>query len=69
MPEAKMTPGNVAYVAYGQQVDFKAFNGDPMPYWLLLPPAIKLAWERAAQAAIEWNNVGITTLSKGEGLR
>lgn len=36
------------YNAYGATTDFKNFQGNPMPKWEDLPPAIKDAWASAA---------------------
>lgn len=47
-----MSPGFVAYTAYGCAVDFKNFQGDEMPLWRNLPQKIREAWEAAAEAAI-----------------
>ena len=62
----KLTPGNVAYIAYGQQVNFVAFNGDPMPMWNEALPLIRDAWEVAARAAIDWDKNGMVTLTRPE---
>jgi hypothetical protein len=64
MTEEKMSAGNIAYLAYGQHTEFKNFLGQPMPWWHNLPNNIKEAWEKAATAATEWNNNGMTTLHK-----
>jgi hypothetical protein len=40
----------VAYQAYGESVDWKNYLGLPMPRWDDLPPAIKQAWQDAADA-------------------
>lgn len=60
----RITLGNVAYIAYGQQVEFKSWNGQSMPLWGELSDKIRNAWEKAAIAAIEWHNDGVTTLTK-----
>lgn len=57
-----MTAGNVAYLAYGQQVSFKNYQGLPMPLWHELPENIRIAWNAAADRAIEWHSTGTTTL-------
>lgn len=39
-----------AYHAYGEAVDFKNYQGLPMPAWEALTPAIQAAWICAATA-------------------
>jgi hypothetical protein len=46
-------PGRIAYEAYGRQVGWLAYNGQPMPNWTELPERIRIAWQAAARAAIE----------------
>jgi len=43
----------VAYLAYCQTVDFKSFQGDPLPEFDGLPYAIQDAWLAAANAVAE----------------
>jgi hypothetical protein len=45
-PESR---ARIAYTAYGRKVDFKNFQGDPMPMFDELPEAIRAAWINAAQ--------------------
>lgn len=46
----KNLAARAAYQMYGKSVDFKNFQGNPMPEWNDLPEAIKTAWEWAAEA-------------------
>jgi hypothetical protein len=39
-----------AYQAYGNSVEWKNYQGLPMPRWDDLPAAIKQAWVDAAEA-------------------
>jgi hypothetical protein len=39
-----------AYAAYGEAVDNRNFQGDPMPSWTDLPAPIRAAWKLAAEA-------------------
>lgn len=39
-----------AYAAYGEAVDNKNFQGDPMPAWSELPAPIRAAWKLAAES-------------------
>ena len=43
----------IAYAAYGKSVDFKNYQGLPMPEWDDLTGAIQEAWRMAAQAVGE----------------
>lgn len=44
-----------AYQAYGKVVDFKNYQGYPMPEWGKLPLPIQLAWIAAAmQVAVDF---------------
>lgn len=40
--------GKEAYAAYGRTVDFKNYEGKPMPEWGNLTEKIRLAWMEAA---------------------
>lgn len=40
--------GQQAYAAYGEQVGFKNFQGNPMPEWADLTEIIQDAWRAAA---------------------
>lgn len=62
----KMTPGNVAYLAYCMAVDCRDIHGVELPLWHNTPLKIKQAWERAAQASIDWNRDGMVTLTRPE---
>lgn len=42
--------GKVGYEAYGEQVGWKAYNGEAMPQWEQLPQRIQDAWHAAASA-------------------
>lgn len=42
--------GQDLYKVYGQAVDFKNYQGKPMPDWVDLPDPIKNAWEAVALA-------------------
>lgn len=42
----------LAYQAYGKSVDFKNYQGLPMPVWGDLTPAIQQAWVEAAKEAV-----------------
>jgi hypothetical protein len=44
---------NIAYVAYGEQAQWRNFRGDPMPLWGELPEATRAAWAAAAGAVAE----------------
>jgi hypothetical protein len=41
------------YQAYGKAVDFKNYQGLPMPEWVDLPESIRFAWIAAARFAFE----------------
>lgn len=43
----------LAYQAYGEQTDFKNYQGNPMPAWDDLGDAIQDAWLAAADAVAE----------------
>lgn len=43
-----MDLGMVGYNAYGESVEWKAYNGERMPDWDALPDRIKTAWNTAA---------------------
>lgn len=45
----KNLAARAAYQMYGKSVDFKNYQGNPMPSWEELPDAIKTAWEAAAE--------------------
>jgi hypothetical protein len=47
-----MTPGQVAYAAYGMATGNKNFMGDPMPEWKDLPVIIQEAWQAAASTVL-----------------
>lgn len=42
------TTGKELYQVYGDMVDFKNFQGNPMPEWEALPPKIQEAWDTVA---------------------
>lgn len=42
--------GQDLYGVYGQSVEFKNFQGNPMPEWVDLPAAIQNAWDAVALA-------------------
>jgi hypothetical protein len=48
----RTSPGKLAYEAYGTQVEWKSYHGEPLPTWQMLPADIKNAWESAADAVI-----------------
>jgi hypothetical protein len=62
--EGALTPGNVAYVAYGQQMNWLSVDGAVMPMWHELDDRIRGAWDIAAEKAIEWRLTGKTTLTR-----
>ncbi len=41
-----------AYKAYGNAVDFKNFQGGPMPEWDALPVRIQVAWKHAVRKVV-----------------
>lgn len=43
------TLGEQAYAAYCAGVQFKTWDGRPVPKWDMLPHLVKLGWEKAAQ--------------------
>ena len=45
--------GIVAYQSYGDSVNWKNFQGNPMPTWDDLPIHIRQAWINAAQAVYD----------------
>lgn len=45
-----MSPGEVAYNAYGDNRNWVVFSGDKMPVWEDQSPELKEAWEAAANA-------------------
>lgn len=57
--EPKVTLGQIAYTAYGDTVDWKNFQGNPMPSWEQLPDIIQRAWEAAAENAVLFVGVNI----------
>jgi hypothetical protein len=64
--EGSMTAGNVAYVAYGQQVNWRSVHGEVLPMWHELDDRLRGAWDIAAERAIEWRLTGKTTLTRPE---
>lgn len=46
------------YTAYGRSTGFLNYQGNPMPSWADLTPAIRAAWEAAAQGAIRFIHFG-----------
>lgn len=49
------TWGEIAYEAYGNQVEWKNYLGKPMPNWFELPANIQQAWQAAGWATVcEW---------------
>ena len=46
-----MTLGQIAYEAYCEHQDWKAFDGKPIPEWKDVREDIQQAWEIAAVAA------------------
>lgn len=49
-PESR---ARIAYTAYGRKVNFRNFQGDPMPSFDELPQAIRDAW--IASAGVIWD--------------
>lgn len=47
------TLGEVAYTAYGNAVEWKNFQGGPMPPWHEQVQFIRDAWEAAARAVAD----------------
>lgn len=43
----------MAYNAYGDYVEWKDYQGLPMPKWEELPEKIQVAWLKAGIAAVE----------------
>lgn len=58
-PESR---ARIAYTAYGRKVDFKNFQGDPMPVFDALPEQIREAWINAARVIWELGTTGTSTL-------
>ncbi len=50
MTEEFISLGEVGYRAYGDNREWKAYNGEPMPLWEVLPSHIQEAWTAAAKA-------------------
>lgn len=48
-----MITGKYLYEVYGNMVDFKNFQGNPMPEYDALPEPIKAAWEVVASSSFE----------------
>ncbi|HEY8095006.1 MAG TPA: hypothetical protein VIE65_02795 [Methylobacter sp.] len=46
--------GQVGYEAYGDDAQWKAYDGNPMPKWTDLRFDIKRKWEVAAQAIVDF---------------
>ena len=42
--------GQIGYEAYGEEADWKAYNGERMPEWDDLPSHIHRKWEVAAES-------------------
>lgn len=42
--------GEIAYIAYGNYVEWKNFQGERMPDFADLPPKIQNAWRVSAEA-------------------
>lgn len=51
-PNQDASYGQTAYEAYGQNRDWKAWDGRPMPTWEDVIPEIKIAWQVASHAVI-----------------
>jgi len=49
------------YEAYGQEADWKAYNGEPMPKWHELPDHIHRKWKAAVGAVA--SELGVATES------
>lgn len=45
------TLGKATYAAYGDSVEWRNYQGLPMPTWRELTPAIRQAWRAAADFA------------------
>lgn len=58
--ESRITElAQVAYQGYGSSVDFKAYNGEPMPAWDELPDRIKRGWRGAVvELLLEYQDAG-----------
>ena len=52
--EIEVHLGQVAYHAYGEVVEFKNYQGLPMPSWDELSDKIRAAWVAASRAATSW---------------
>lgn len=44
----------LAWAAYAQSTNFKAFDGSPLPPWSGMKPAIQTAWIAAAKAVASY---------------
>ena len=58
-PESR---ARIAYTAYGRQVGFKNFMGDPMPLFAELPENTRQAWIAAAGAIWDLATTGRATI-------
>ena len=47
-----MSPGEIAYRAYCEKVNWKSVGGDPLPHYSDQFPRLKEAWEAAANAVL-----------------
>lgn len=54
--------GQIAYTAYGRKVEFKNFQGDPMPLFDQLPDNIREAWIASAQVIWDLATTGKATI-------
>lgn len=54
--------GRIAYTAYGRTVQFKNWQGDPMPSWPELPMHIREAWIVSANVVWDLATTGHATL-------
>lgn len=53
MTETGKSLAQVAYEAYAEYKNWKAYNGEPIPQWSEVRLDIKLAWEEATKATAE----------------
>lgn len=58
-PESR---AQIAYSAYGRKVDFKNYQGNPMPMFHELPPNIRDAWIAAADVIWSLATTGVATI-------
>jgi hypothetical protein len=58
-PTDQPTPGELAYNAYCQHVNFRSVSGDNLPAFRGQSPRLKAAWEAAAEAVLEPAEAGM----------